>query len=97
MSHFYGTMQGQAGEATRRGSRLSGLSMHSASWEGSVSVRLSEKDGVDYATVSLQSWKGKGVSLLLYDGPISGPIEGKVSSELVTWFSELAEKEEVQA
>lgn len=38
MSHFYGTVQGNRGEATRGGSKNSGMDTATASWEGSVQV-----------------------------------------------------------
>ena len=41
MSHFYGTVRGQSsGEATRRGSKNSGLRVAAASWQGAVYVYL---------------------------------------------------------
>lgn len=95
MAHFYGVMQGQASETTKLGSKMSGLNMDAAGWEGSVHVRLNVRDGRDYAVVSLRPWRGVGENLLLYDGPISGPTEGQVMSELVDWFAKLAEKEGV--
>ncbi len=49
MAHFYGTLKGQAGEATRRGSRNSGLRVTAASWQGAVYPYLwhDEKTGKD--------------------------------------------------
>jgi hypothetical protein len=47
MAHFYGTLKGQAGEATRRGSKGSGLKVAAASWNGAVYVRLWHKAGED--------------------------------------------------
>jgi hypothetical protein len=38
MAHFYATIKGQAGEATRRGSKGSGLKVAAASWNGAVYV-----------------------------------------------------------
>lgn len=40
MSKFYGTVQGNRGEATRGGSKNSGIKATAQSWEGSVSVLL---------------------------------------------------------
>ena len=70
MSHFYGTLRGQAGEATRCGSKNSGLTAWAASWQGAVQISLYEQDGVDMANVSLIPWQGAGVSKLLYSGPV---------------------------
>lgn len=74
MAHFYGTIQGARGEASRLGSKTSGLDVKAASWAGAVSVRLyrNERDGMDCARVSLVPWHGAGITSLLYDGPVGG-------------------------
>lgn len=73
MAHFYGAVTGKARtEATRLGSKASGLRAVAASWEGSVVTRLYERDGIDWAEVYLSPWHGSGTSKLLYDGPVSG-------------------------
>lgn len=73
MSHFYGTLQGSRGEATRCGTKSSGISTYTASYAGCVfaSVQLNS-DGVDWARVSLEKWQGNGVYMPLYDGPVGG-------------------------
>ncbi len=59
MSHFYGTVRGQSsGEATRRGSKNSGLRVAAASWQGAVYVYLFHDD----YRVELGPWKGNGRS-----------------------------------
>jgi hypothetical protein len=72
MAHFYGELKGSRGEATRLGTKSSGLRTLAASWEGAVSVRLYEKFGVDWAVVSLTMHHGAGTRRTLYDGPVSG-------------------------
>ena len=65
MSHFYGTVRGQSsGEATRRGSKNSGLRVADASWQGAVYVYLfhDEGTGKDCYRVELGPWKGNGRS-----------------------------------
>jgi len=65
MSHFYGTVRGQSsGEATRRGSKNSGLRVAAASWQGAVYVYLfhDEETGKDCYRVELGPWKGNGRS-----------------------------------
>jgi hypothetical protein len=65
MSHFYGTVGGQSsGEATRRGSKNSGLRVAAASWQGAVYVYLfhDEGTGKDCYRVELGPWKGNGRS-----------------------------------
>lgn len=74
MSHFYGIVQGNRGEATRGGSRDSGFTATAASWQGSVRVYLYHDDetGNDMARVSLAPWHGRGTDAVIYDGPVSG-------------------------
>jgi len=72
MAHFYGEVEGGRGEATRLGTRNSGLRTLAASWQGSVTVRLYARDGCDMARVELAPHRGKGADRLLYDGPVSG-------------------------
>lgn len=74
MAHFYGTLQGSRGQATRCGAQSSGLQTVAASWEGSVHVRLfyDAEKSCDMATVSLEPWNGVGTSRVLYHGPVSG-------------------------
>jgi hypothetical protein len=72
MSHCYGVLNGSRGEATRCGTKSSGMTATAASWQGAVSVSLYERDGIDYARVSLTPWQGAGTDRVLYDGPVSG-------------------------
>jgi hypothetical protein len=74
MAQFRGWIKGQRGQASRLGSKASGLDANLASWQGSVSVSLwTTEDGVDMARVWLAPHtNGAGISQLLYDGPISG-------------------------
>lgn len=73
MSHFYGTLQGNRGEATRCGSKNSGMETYCASWSGAARCMAYEKDGTDYVRVELTTWHGVGTSKLLYDGPMNPP------------------------
>ena len=43
MSHFYGDLRGSRGEATRCGTRASGISSHPRGWR--VGVRVEGRDG----------------------------------------------------
>lgn len=73
MAHFRGTIQGFRGEASRLGSKDSGLQVTAASWQGAVSVDLfAEANGVDIARVQLYPHHGHGTSRILYEGPVSG-------------------------
>lgn len=74
MAHFYGVVRGQARtEATRCGSRRSGMTTIAASWEGSVLVELCHRDGADFVRVTLGQWRGEGQcpEAILYDGPVN--------------------------
>jgi hypothetical protein len=74
MSHFYGTLKGSRGEATRCGTVASGVRTVAASWSGAVEVELevNPADGQDWATVSLIPWEGMGRHQELYRGPVRG-------------------------
>jgi hypothetical protein len=87
MAHFYGTVQGARGEASRLGHKNTGLNTVAASWQGAVEVDLYERDGIDWARVSLRPWHGRGKSVELYDGPVSGedlPIKIPDNPDLTT-------------
>lgn len=78
MAHFRGTLCGARGEASRLGGKSSGLRTEAASWQGKVVTYLYEKDGIDYARVSLARHNGSGCERELYDGPVSGkPCNGR--------------------
>jgi hypothetical protein len=72
MARFYGSLQGNRGEATRMGTARSGLSTYTAGWDGAVRVVIEDRDGVDYVTVQLTKWQGSGTYRLLYEGPVNG-------------------------
>jgi hypothetical protein len=72
MAYFLGEVEGARGKAIRLGTQQSGLSATLASPSGSVRVVLwhDSKTGRDMATVALVEWKGRGVSRILYEGPV---------------------------
>lgn len=75
MAHFYGTIRGQRGEASRLGSKASGLAVYAASWQGAVRVTLyyNSATDTDMVDVYLTTHKnGAGIERLLYSGPVSG-------------------------
>lgn len=72
MAHFYGTVQGHRGEASRLGTAASGLNVKATSWQGAVAVHLYTRDGIDYARVSLAKHYGAGRDVVLFNGPVSG-------------------------
>lgn len=71
MAHFCGTLQGSRGEATRMGTKDSGIETYAASWEGAVRVKpFVGPDGRDWAQVELTTWARAGVEHPLYRGPV---------------------------
>ncbi len=76
MSHFYGTLQGNRGEATRCGSKASGVTTYAAGWGGAVRVTVYEQDGEDRYSVSLTPWQSSGgQSRLLAEGKLDATEE----------------------
>lgn len=81
MSHFYGTLNGQAGQATRSGSKSSGYRAVAASYQGAIQTWLwhDSKTGLDMAMVQFVPWQGAGGGpdsakiggTILYSGPIN--------------------------
>ena len=74
MSHFYGTLEGNRGTASRCGSKKSGMATNCASWEGRVSCHAyhNHKTKTDWVRVTLDTWQGRGQypPVVLYHGPI---------------------------
>lgn len=71
MSHFYGVMQGSRGEATRCGTKASGLQVTAASWGGAVQVDLYlDSMGRDCYRVTMKPWRGAGDSATLAEGVV---------------------------
>jgi len=70
MSHFYGTLKGNRGAATRCGSKDSGMETYCASWNGAVRcyVWYDEIKGKDMVRVEQVSWRGYGEYRILYEG-----------------------------
>lgn len=83
MARFYGTLRGSRGEATRCGTRTSGMTATAASWSGAVVAetyapcivpenRGSMQPGPDdFARVGLTAWHGNGRWIAMYDGPVN--------------------------
>ena len=74
MAHFYATLRGSRGKASRVGTKSTGMDATVASWQGAVSVRLWHDRATDrdMADVSLIPWHEAGDSIRLYAGPVSG-------------------------
>lgn len=77
MSHFYGSIKGTKGEATRCGDKGSGYLAVAAGWGGAIQVSLSHRVqhgaiNVDMFDVRLIQWgASKGGDILLASGPLS--------------------------
>ena len=73
MSHFYGYIHGNRGEATRCGTKDSGYTAWAQGWEGRISISLwyNETDDVDMFRVCLNSCHGYGSSTVLAEGVLS--------------------------
>jgi hypothetical protein len=75
MSHFYGTVQGSRGVASRTGGKSGGMRATAASWSGSIRVELRHDDetGKDHFRVVQSTWHGHGISEVLATGVIGEP------------------------
>jgi hypothetical protein len=60
MSHFYGTLQGARGPATRCGTKSSGVTVQAAGWGGCVETYVYREDSTDKFIVRLRPWQGSG-------------------------------------
>jgi hypothetical protein len=71
MAQFMGIVRGQRGEASRLGSKSSGLSVTAASWKGAIVVRLYTNHlGVDIFEVTQEEWKGHGTRRAIAEGVV---------------------------
>ncbi len=74
MAHFYGTLHGARGLATRCGTANSGMRATVASWDGAVTsdMRAGQVTGETLVDVRAIPWHGKGVGtplvLVRYNG-----------------------------
>lgn len=60
MAHFFGSIEGNRGKATRLGSRDSGMSATAAGWKGAIKTRIYHEEGVDHYVVELIPWQSSG-------------------------------------
>ena len=76
MSHFYGTVRGNRGDAHRGGSADSGMQTQCASWSGAVQCNayVDDETGKDNVTIKFIPWRGRGKSFTIYDGVIDGEL-----------------------
>lgn len=71
MAHFYGTLKGQRGRATRCGTKASGITVEAAGWGGCIRVEVTAGLAQDWYHVYLTPWKNSGgESRLIAEGPL---------------------------
>lgn len=77
MSHFYGTLQGHRGKATRCGSKASGIETVAASWDGAIEVHVwhDKETGKDCFTILQRPWHGRGINQDIAHGYLGEPID----------------------
>lgn len=71
MAHFYGTVRGARGEASRCGGKASLLTTTAASWNGAIKTTLFvDTSGRDCYLVEQIPWHGAGTSRILATGVV---------------------------
>ena len=72
MSHFYSVIQGNRGQATRCGTKDSGVTATAASWTGAIRTDLwySPEDDVNRYTVVMIPWHGVGCTRVMATGTV---------------------------
>jgi hypothetical protein len=70
MSKFYGVLQGSRGQATRCGTKGSGITATAASWAGAIetTIHWNEKLERNEYTVTKRAWHGHGDYEVLAEG-----------------------------
>ncbi|MCP4900166.1 MAG: hypothetical protein GY906_24610 [bacterium] len=82
MSHFYSSIQGNRGEATRCGTKGSGIRATAQSWEGSISVIMDHDHNSSKNTYEIRATSGSGIGgTIIKEGYVEdllkpGPIDG---------------------
>ena len=89
MAHFYGTLDGTRGQATRCGTKISGLTTRAASWDGSIVTEIwyDRELGCNRFKVSQTPWNGNGINETLTAGIIGKPATAPRSE--MKWFTQL--------
>lgn len=90
MSHFYGTLNGNRGEATRCGTVGSGLRTNAAGWGGCIQTSIYEEDDRDMYRVFLTPWQSSGGSSVMLACGLLKSVEIDDSEIKITpWAQEL--------
>ena len=76
MSHFYGTLQGSRGKATRCGTGASGIKTQAAGWRGAIEVQVFKGiTGEDRYKVWLIPWPNTGAHVTIAEGILNSDVE----------------------
>jgi len=97
MSHYYGRMLGSRGEATRCGTKDSGMITVAAGWGGAIRVQLFQDEGVDMFAIEQIPWEGTGVSQTIACGEIGQMLDTDFNSgkfKILTTRRQKREKED---
>lgn len=65
MAHFRGVIQGNRGDASRLGSKDSGMTAHADGWHTGATVRIQHVDGRDRVSVYRTGGNNRGTSEVL--------------------------------
>lgn len=75
MSHFYGSLKGNRGEATRAGSKSSGIKSSVQSYEGSIITHFLELDGEIHYSIEVAKGSSSFGQKVIKSGKISELVE----------------------
>jgi len=72
MSHFYSKIQGNRGQATRCGTKDSGVTATAASWTGAIRTELwyVPEEDINRYTVIMIPWHGIGCTRIMATGTV---------------------------
>ena len=80
MAHFYGTLQGNRGRATRCATKKSGLVTQAASYSGAIEVQIThERDGLDHFSITEIPWHGRGIYREIASGILGDTLHQKAA------------------
>lgn len=89
MAHFYGTVQGNRGRASRTGSKASGIETWAAAWHGAIHTECYDRDGQEWARIRHRPWLAGGANVTLYDGPLTEDRDAILAAALHTIADQL--------
>jgi len=83
MAQFRGLVQGQRGEATRLGTKSSGLRVDAAGWGGRITIGLfhNEETGEDDFRIAQETHSGAGIYELIATGTLGKPAKRENNNE----------------